>query len=80
MRMPPLPADFTHSRACKPICEKSLTLPYIIKIAFVINDKMLRNQKFNDTECQAFILREIHIVHLPINSVSFVFAIISYYL
>ena len=25
--MPPLPADFTHSRACKPICEKSLTLP-----------------------------------------------------
>ena len=27
MRMPPLPADFTHSRACKPICEKSLTLP-----------------------------------------------------
>ena len=27
MRMPPLLADFSHARACKPICEKSLTLP-----------------------------------------------------
>ena len=25
--MPPLPADFTHTRVCKPFCEKSLTLP-----------------------------------------------------
>ena len=25
--MPPLLADFIHARACKPICEKSLTLP-----------------------------------------------------
>ncbi len=27
MRTPPLLADFIHSRACKPICTKSLTLP-----------------------------------------------------
>lgn len=27
MRMPPLLADFVHPGACKPICEKSLTLP-----------------------------------------------------
>ena len=27
MRTPPLPADFIHPRACKPICAKSLTLP-----------------------------------------------------
>ena len=27
MRTPPLLADFTHTRACKLICEKSLTLP-----------------------------------------------------
>ena len=27
MRTPPLLADFTYSRDCKPICEKSLTLP-----------------------------------------------------
>ena len=27
MRTPPLLADFTHTRACKPFCEKSLTLP-----------------------------------------------------
>ena len=26
--MPPLPADFIHARACKPICEKYLTLPF----------------------------------------------------
>lgn len=25
--MPPLPADFIHTRVCKPFCEKSLTLP-----------------------------------------------------
>ena len=27
MRTSPLPADFIHARACKPICEKYLTLP-----------------------------------------------------
>ena len=29
--MPPLLADFTHARACNPICEKSLTLPLSFK-------------------------------------------------
>ena len=28
MRMPLLPADFSHARPCKPFCEKSLTLPH----------------------------------------------------
>ncbi|WP_207738262.1 hypothetical protein, partial [Anaeromassilibacillus sp. 1001302B_160321_C8] len=27
-RMPPLLADFSHARACKPFCEKYLTLPW----------------------------------------------------
>ena len=27
MRTPPLLADFTHTRVCKPFCEKHLTLP-----------------------------------------------------
>ena len=27
MRTPPLLADFTHAKPCKPFCEKSLTLP-----------------------------------------------------
>ena len=27
MRMPPLLADFSHARPCKPFCENSLTLP-----------------------------------------------------
>ena len=27
MRTPPLLADFTHIRVCKPFCENSLTLP-----------------------------------------------------
>ena len=26
--MPPLLADFSHARACKPFCEKYLTLPW----------------------------------------------------
>ena len=29
MKTPPLLADFIHVRACKPICEKPLTLPFI---------------------------------------------------
>ena len=29
MRTPPLPADFTHARVCKPFCEKYLTLPTV---------------------------------------------------
>jgi hypothetical protein len=27
LRIPPLLADFSHARACKPFCEKYLTLP-----------------------------------------------------
>ena len=27
--MPPLLADFTHARPCKPFCEKYLTLPLL---------------------------------------------------
>jgi hypothetical protein len=30
--MPPSPADFIHARACKPFCEKSLTLPKSCRI------------------------------------------------
>ena len=32
--MSPLLADFIHARACKPFCEKSLTLPFL----GVVND------------------------------------------
>ena len=30
MRMPPLPADFIHARACKLKCEKILTRPVLV--------------------------------------------------
>ena len=33
MRTPPLLADFSHARACKPFCENSLTLPAIATMA-----------------------------------------------
>ena len=29
--MPPLLADFTHARVCKPFCEKFLTLPTFLR-------------------------------------------------
>ena len=32
MRTPPLLADFTHIRVCKPFCENSLTLPIKMKM------------------------------------------------
>ena len=34
MRTSPLPADFIHARACKPICEKYLTLPSASNMIF----------------------------------------------
>lgn len=30
MRTPPLLDDFIHTRGCKPICEKLLTLPLVV--------------------------------------------------
>ena len=33
--MPPLLADFTHARPCKPFCEKYLTLPTVIVPSFL---------------------------------------------
>ena len=35
--MPPLPADFSHTRVCKPFCEKSLTLPFSVDPELVIS-------------------------------------------
>ena len=32
MRTPPLLDDFIHARGCKPICEKLLTLPFLVVI------------------------------------------------
>ena len=37
MRTPPLLADFSHARACKPFCENSLTLPQEDNIEIVWN-------------------------------------------
>lgn len=38
--MPPLLADFTHARVCKPFCEKFLTLPDMLVLH---SGKHLRN-------------------------------------
>lgn len=32
MRTPPLPADFTYTRVCKPFCEEYLTLPEVEEV------------------------------------------------
>ena len=34
--MPPLLADFTHARVCKPFCEKFLTLPTRIGVKYFL--------------------------------------------
>lgn len=39
MRTPPLLADFSHARACKPFCENSLTLPVIIGMQLIFIGK-----------------------------------------
>ena len=41
--MPPLLADFSHARACKPFCEKYLTLPLSVIRAVIVE---LVNQLF----------------------------------
>ena len=41
--MPPLLADFTHARVCKPFCEKFLTLP-------AMSDADFEAQRFQFTD------------------------------
>jgi len=36
LRMPPLPADSIHARACKLKCEKILTRPALIRATFLL--------------------------------------------
>ena len=43
MRMPPLPADFIHARACKLKCEKILTRPRRIPLAHSDSQKIKEN-------------------------------------
>ena len=47
--MPPLLADFTHARPCKPFCEKYLTLPEnrekIIKQKLSVEERKARNHR-----------------------------------
>ena len=54
MRTPPLLADFSHARPCKPFCENSLTLPNakIISLpkcqkSLVLYFKRQRNRAYN---------------------------------
>ena len=42
MRMPLLPADFTHARVCKPFCEKSLTLPSAYRSETEMREKIAK--------------------------------------
>ena len=40
--MPPLLADFTHARVCKPFCEKFLTLPRSLIVHYRLPSGLLR--------------------------------------
>ena len=56
MRTPPLLADFSHARPCKPFCENSLTLPN-----FKTYSKSYKNKKrlANDRE-NWVIFQDVH--------------------
>ena len=43
--MPPLLADFSHARACKPFCEKYLTLPEKLKQEIADAEKKLAQER-----------------------------------
>ena len=66
--MPPLLADFTHARACNPICEKSLTLPLnsdkrlLSKLMNRINDNDLED--IISSPCAFNIASYKHVVNL----------------
>ena len=49
MRTPPLLADFSHARPCKPFCENSLTLPTTFEALFMQNAKQIIAQKVMKT-------------------------------
>ena len=49
MKMPPLLADFTHARPCKPFCEKYLTLPFIGEVNLAGDDQTVERQRKDKT-------------------------------
>lgn len=50
MRMPPLPADFIHARACKLKCEKILTRPFAPRVWPLTMDKAVPIPYIESTE------------------------------
>ena len=68
MRMSPLLADFIHARACKPFCEKSLTLPdnqiiYSVGIAPFLPKLALKPNEILDKK-SALIFRKVKMIFL----------------
>ena len=57
--MPPLLADFSHARPCKPFCENSLTLPHrpegrIFRAVNIQIDLALQKRKTRRKSCLSF--------------------------
>lgn len=48
MRTPPLPADFIHTRVCKPKCENLLTLPLKQKSYTIATEKCRINERLKE--------------------------------
>ena len=59
MRTPPLLADFSHARACKPFCENSLTLPFpLAELAVALgHSTQTCKRSFRELEDDGLILR-----------------------
>ena len=55
MRTPPLSADFIHIRACKPKCEKLLTLPRESnQVESYKEEKIIANQEIDISACMLY--------------------------
>ena len=56
MRTPPLLADFSHARACKPFCENSLTLPKLA-VRYGIDPVVVYPHSFRHRFAKSFLER-----------------------
>ena len=60
MRMPPLPADSIHARACKLKCEKILTRPREVTVRCTYTDGGAEAKELVQGSFRAFLARELN--------------------
>ena len=74
MKMPPLLADFTHARPCKPFCEKYLTLPIKVVSTVLLTTEIaiIGSFRYSMGEMSGKEIFAFSAIHLSIYALSYI--------